>query len=260
MSISHGRIRKRAVYGGGLLLAPENPNIKPTAISAASQLASVLADRIRVKVMAAGKQQGWRIPTSELRTMLAREDEPHADTRKANVIPSSAPAAAIWASRAWDFSQLPNLAVRQARRSMPWGGICGFNWNGFQFTLTPDGLPSSFNALSSRRLPMKHHGQITSETMSMVSVPGEGTELGDVGPPAVEQALSVQAGFRSVMVVRLLLVQHLTYFSQQDHRRVRFLKKRDFRLQDAVTHHGVIRVAAHVEHLHLRHEGTQCLG
>jgi hypothetical protein len=51
---------------------------------------------------------------------------------------------------------------------MPSDGIFGFNWNGLQITRTPGGHRSSDNAFSSRRFPMKHQGQITSETTSIV--------------------------------------------------------------------------------------------
>ena len=89
---------------------------------------------------------------------------------------------------------------------MPSGGICGFNWNGFQFTFTPGGSPSSLRAFSSRRLPIQHQGQITSDTMSMVSVaPGDG-EPSESGSGAVEQVTSVQARLASVMVILLPLV------------------------------------------------------
>ena len=56
--------------------------------------------------------------------------------------------------------------MRYDFRSMPSRGMSGLSWNGCQ--RTEAGRPS--RAFSSRRLPMKHHGQITSEITSMVSI------------------------------------------------------------------------------------------
>src|SRR5262245_21915929 len=56
---------------------------------------------------------------------------------------------------------------------MPSAGKPGFSWNGRQVTIgggaSGRSLAYSASAPSSRRLPMKHHGQTTSETTSIVS-------------------------------------------------------------------------------------------
>src|SRR5262245_26274145 len=60
----------------------------------------------------------------------------------------------------------PNLSCRYCARSMPAVGMSGLSSNGRQpiCTSRPGRCAS---ARSSRRLPMKHHGQMVSETMSI---------------------------------------------------------------------------------------------
>ena len=60
-------------YGGGLILASTSPNIPPTPIKDAAQLAAVIADRQRVRVIKNGNITGNSVPTKHLKTLLSSE-------------------------------------------------------------------------------------------------------------------------------------------------------------------------------------------
>jgi hypothetical protein len=68
-----GDIYRRPAYAGGLLLAPERPNIEPTVVDSARRLASAVVDRVRVRVVKNGNTRGNRIPADHLSTMLGCE-------------------------------------------------------------------------------------------------------------------------------------------------------------------------------------------
>jgi hypothetical protein len=79
---------------------------------------------------------------------------------KANAIPSSPPSLVMLASSS-ALRSAPNFRARYVARSTPSGGISGLSSNGSQ--VTDASAPTSRKARSSRRLPTKHQGQITSE-------------------------------------------------------------------------------------------------
>jgi hypothetical protein len=68
-----GDIYRRPGYAGGLLLAPERPNIEPTVIDSSRRLASIVVDRVRVRVLKGGNTRGNRIAANHLSTMLGSE-------------------------------------------------------------------------------------------------------------------------------------------------------------------------------------------
>lgn len=71
--VQTGDIFRRTGYAQGLLLASPCPDIPPTEITKASQLASIIIDRLRVLVVKDGKPKGSRIPPADLQAMLTTE-------------------------------------------------------------------------------------------------------------------------------------------------------------------------------------------
>ena len=55
------------------MLASETPSVPPTPITKGSELAAALVDRLRVRVVKAGKTKGGQIPITHLNTMLQSE-------------------------------------------------------------------------------------------------------------------------------------------------------------------------------------------
>jgi hypothetical protein len=68
-----GDLYRQPGYAGGLLLAPDQPNIEPKVIQTGKQVASIIADRLRVFVMKNGKLRGNSISLSHLDTVLRSE-------------------------------------------------------------------------------------------------------------------------------------------------------------------------------------------
>jgi hypothetical protein len=68
-----GDLYRQSRYGGGLLLAPAHANITPQVLETAQQLAPVIADRVRVRVVKDGKTRGSSIPAAQLNSMLHSE-------------------------------------------------------------------------------------------------------------------------------------------------------------------------------------------
>lgn len=65
-----GDLFRQPTYGSGLLLASSQPNIEPVLINTPRRLASVTADRVRVRVLKGGNTKSNSIPSSHLNTML----------------------------------------------------------------------------------------------------------------------------------------------------------------------------------------------
>lgn len=68
-----GDLFRMPAHAAGLLLASSNPNVPPTPIQKGSQLAPVIADRLRLLVVKDGKPKGGRLPATELTTLLGSE-------------------------------------------------------------------------------------------------------------------------------------------------------------------------------------------
>jgi hypothetical protein len=68
-----GDLYRRPAYGGGLLLASPQPNIEPVIIDEGARLASVIADRVRVRVLRGGNTRGNHVPAAHLTTLLHSE-------------------------------------------------------------------------------------------------------------------------------------------------------------------------------------------
>ena len=68
-----GDLFRMPAHAAGLLLASPNANVPPTPIQKGSQLAPVIADRLRLLVVKDGKPKGGRLPSTELATLLGSE-------------------------------------------------------------------------------------------------------------------------------------------------------------------------------------------
>ncbi len=68
-----GDLYRATPYAGGLVLGSAFPNIPPTLIKDPGQLAAVIADRQRVRVIKKGNVTGNSVPPRHLRTLLASE-------------------------------------------------------------------------------------------------------------------------------------------------------------------------------------------
>jgi hypothetical protein len=68
-----GDVYRATGYGAGLLLCSGCGAIPPKEIKKASELASIIVDRIRVLVFKDGKPKGSRIPSADLQSMLTTE-------------------------------------------------------------------------------------------------------------------------------------------------------------------------------------------
>jgi len=68
-----GDLYRESVYGGGLLFVSAEPNIPTRTVRKAHDLAPLIADRVRVRVVKGGKSHGSRIPASHLTDMCASE-------------------------------------------------------------------------------------------------------------------------------------------------------------------------------------------
>ncbi len=68
-----GDIYRRSRYAGGLLHCPPQANVMPRVIEAGRDLAPLIVDRVRVRVVKSGNTKGTSIPVSQLTTMLRSE-------------------------------------------------------------------------------------------------------------------------------------------------------------------------------------------
>ena len=68
-----GDLYRAPAYAGGLLLASASPNIPPKEVVKSTQLAALIANRLRVRVIKNGKPAGTQISGAHLTTMLAAE-------------------------------------------------------------------------------------------------------------------------------------------------------------------------------------------
>jgi hypothetical protein len=68
-----GDLYRRPGYADGLLLVSTQPRIGPIVVDTPRRLAAIVADRVRVRVMKAGKARGNHIPYADLGTVLGTE-------------------------------------------------------------------------------------------------------------------------------------------------------------------------------------------
>src|SRR5581483_7677103 len=68
-----GDLYRTSVYGGGLFLGSSVPNVPAGPINDPRQLASLIADRVRLVVQKKGETKATQLSGSVLRTMLASE-------------------------------------------------------------------------------------------------------------------------------------------------------------------------------------------
>ncbi len=68
-----GDLYRRPAYADGLLLASPDPAVPPVEIVGGKRLAAVIVDRVRVRVIRAGRMRGSMVPGTHLATMLASE-------------------------------------------------------------------------------------------------------------------------------------------------------------------------------------------
>jgi hypothetical protein len=68
-----GHVYRNPGYGDGLLLASSDGRVPTMPIRDAATLASIIADRVPVRILKGGKDKGTTIPSGHLRTMLRAE-------------------------------------------------------------------------------------------------------------------------------------------------------------------------------------------
>jgi len=68
-----GDLYRRPAYAGGLLRALARPDVEPVVIDAGKDLASIIVDRVRVRVIKGGNTRGTLIPAAHLDAMLHAE-------------------------------------------------------------------------------------------------------------------------------------------------------------------------------------------